>query len=328
MVDSLGRKIDYMRISITYRCNLRCKYCMPDGIENIPMSDILTFEEICRVVEQAASLGIKNIKITGGEPLVRKGCPDLIGMLKKIDGIEQVTLTTNGVLLEEQLPELLAAGLDAVNISLDVMDRQRFVEITGRDEYDRVISSIKAAYDSGLRTKINTVSLARGKNGTVLSENFKSLIELTRDMSLDVRFIEMMPIGYGRDFPAVSHDRLLRELKDTYAGLEQDISHHGFGPAHYYRIPGYKGSVGLISAIHGKFCNECNRIRMTSQGYIKSCLCFEDGVDLMSYLRAEDSNDEELRHAIEKAILGKPSAHCFENPTEISEDKSMVAIGG
>ena len=159
MKDLQGRDINYMRISITDRCNLRCKYCMPDGIELLPMSEILTFEEILRVCRQAVELGITRFKITGGEPLVRRGCADLIRKIKKLPGVEQVTMTTNGILLSEYLGELLDAGLDAVNISLDTMNRGRFEEITGFDQLSEVLKSIDAAVDSGLRVKVNVVQM-------------------------------------------------------------------------------------------------------------------------------------------------------------------------
>ena len=192
MLDQYGRSIDYMRVSITDRCNLRCRYCMPEGVELLPMKDILTYEEIREICSEAARLGIRKLKITGGEPLVRLGCADLIRELKAIEGIEQVTMTTNGVLLGRYLPELIRAGLDAVNISLDTLDRDRYAAITGRDELVSVLESVDAALASPLRVKINAV-LQKGVN----DDEWFSLAELARGRALDVRFIEIMPIGFG-----------------------------------------------------------------------------------------------------------------------------------
>ena len=193
MKDLYGRTIDYMRISITDRCNLRCRYCMPDGIEWIPMDEILTYEQIETVCRVAVSLGINKFKITGGEPLVRKGCPELIGSIKQIPGVEQVTITTNGILLKEQLDRLILAGVDGVNVSLDTLDAEKFKQITGFDLLDRVEASIQSAVAKGLRVKINTV-LQSGVN----EDEWKGLMDLAKDQRLDVRFIEMMPIGYGK----------------------------------------------------------------------------------------------------------------------------------
>ena len=328
MFDQNGRNIDYLRISVTDRCNLRCKYCMPEGIKSLPMSEILTYEEICTVVEVAAELGIRHIKLTGGEPLVRLGIVYLVQKLKEIPGIEAVTLTTNGILLEKELPALIRAGLDAVNISLDTMDCGIYREITGRDGLDTVLSAVRAAAAAdqrALRVKINAVSLDLGE------DNLRALIDMAKNMPVDVRFIEMMPIGFGKDFPALPHSELLKKLKDMYPGMQEDRRRHGYGPAVYYTIPGYQGSLGLISAIHGKFCGTCNRVRLTSQGYLKTCLCYNDGADLRSVLRS-GLPEQEMRAALIKtmreAIFRKPDAHCFDKPAEITENAGMNAIGG
>lgn len=325
MKDSYGRKIDYMRISITDRCNLRCRYCMPEGIEQVPMSDILTYEEIIRVCRAAARAGIRKLKITGGEPLVRMGCPELIGKLKKITGIEQVTMTTNGILLAELLPELLDNGLDAVNISLDTINRDIYQQITGRDELPQVMEGIKAAIESGIPVKANVV-LQKGIN----EKEWKGLAELTKENSMDVRFIEMMPIGYGREYQTIYNEDILAKLKEREPELYEDISVHGNGPAVYYRIPGAKGSIGFISAMHGKFCGNCNRLRLTSMGKLKPCLCFGDSIDLRKILRESggESEDELLYQAVCEAVRMKPEQHRFEALSDITEQKKMVQIGG
>ncbi len=326
MLDQFGRTINYMRVSVTDRCNLRCRYCMPDGVELVAMKDILTYEEIREVCTAAACLGISRIKITGGEPLARLGCTDLIASLKQVPGIEQVTMTTNGVLLGKYLPALLAAGLDAVNISLDTLNRKCFEEITHRDELDNVLQSLDAALAAGLRVKINTV-LQQGMN----DNEWFSLAELAKDKPLDVRFIEMMPIGFGKEIPGISNSVLRTELTAMFPALEEDPSVHGNGPAVYVRIPGWAGSIGFISAIHGKFCDHCNRVRLTSQGRLKPCLCFGDTTDLLPILRSGAEPEERgkaLRAALYKGIYRKPKQHSFEDPESITERAAMASIGG
>ena len=298
---------------------------MPEGIRLTSMSELLTFEEIVQVVGVAAELGIRHVKLTGGEPLLRRGLPILVQMLKNIEGIEQVTLTTNGILLKEHLPALLKAGLDAVNISLDSTDRDTFRKITGFDQLDMVLAAIDAACASGIRTKINAVSLNLGE------EAIWNLIDLAKDRPIDVRFIEMMPIGHGKDFPVYSHTKMLEQFRERYPDLTADKAMHGFGPAVYYHIPGYQGSIGLISAIHGKFCDKCNRIRLTSTGFLKGCLCYNTGADLREILRANEAGDEKRRHlteTMEAAIYAKPRAHCFESAGDVTERATMNEIGG
>ena len=297
MKDQYGRIIDYMRISITDRCNLRCRYCMPEGVELVPMKNILSYEEIEMVCQAAAKAGIRKFKITGGEPLVRLGSPELIGKIKKIPGVEQVTMTTNGVLLSKYLPELLKNGLDAVNISLDTLDRERYQVITG-------------------------------------------LARLTLEKKLDVRFIEMMPIGLGKKFETIYNEDILEELKKQYPDIQEDRQIHGNGPAVYVKLPGGQGSVGFISALHGKFCQYCNRIRMTAQGCLKPCLCYGKGVELKDIFdryekpqrcgttMVDQETLEYLYQAITEAIQLKPKSHRFENLSEITEDKKMSQIGG
>lgn len=344
MLDQKGREIDYLRISVTDRCNLRCKYCMPHGIKCLPMREILTYEEICTIAETAAELGIRHIKLTGGEPLVRRGLISFVEKLKAVPGIETVTMTTNGILLEKEIPSLIDAGLDAVNISLDTLNPEKYREITGTDGLDTVLRAIRAAITAagrtaafgpgdsggeadprGLRVKINAVSLDLGE------DNLRALIDLAKDMPADVRFIEMMPIGYGKNFPSLSHADLLDKLKTIYPGMQKDDRQHGCGPAVYYTIPGYRGSVGLISAIHGKFCGTCNRVRLTSHGFLKTCLCYNDGADLRAVLRAglpETEMRKALLEVMREAIFRKPDAHCFDKPAGITENAGMNAIGG
>lgn len=327
MRDTLGRTIDYMRISITDRCNLRCRYCMPEGVELVPMSDILTFEEIVRIAVAAAEAGIRKFKVTGGEPLVRLGCPELVKELKRIPGVEQVTLTTNGVLLSRYLDDLVRAGLDGVNISLDTLDRQTYKKITGRDELQEVLEGINLAVKKGIPAKLNCV-LQKGLN----DHEWKNLIRFAGERPMDIRFIELMPIGFGKKFEAVYNEELLEKLQALYPGIKPDGQVHGNGPAVYYRLPGAKGSVGFISAMHGKFCAHCNRLRLTSQGMLKPCLCFEDFVDIGRLVREKDIDtgeiDKQIQEAIRKAVAMKPECHRFEAPDEVTEQKRMIEIGG
>ncbi len=312
-----------MRISVTDRCNLRCRYCMPDGIERIPMSDLLTYEEIAFVCRQAADLGIGSFRITGGEPLVRKGCVRLVSMLKEIPGIRRVTMTTNGVLLGEHLDGLLDAGLDAVNISLDTLDRGQYKTITGMDELDRVLASIRRAAGK-LPVRINCV-ICRGINDDAPGE----LATLARDLPVDVRFIELMPIGAAKGLETVPNVSVLARIEEQYGKTTEDPGGDGDGPAVYRRANGFTGRIGFISAMHGKFCAACNRLRLSSVGELKPCLCYADTVPLREILRDGAANKEErIREKIREAVQLKPQAHCFERRENVTEEKEMVRIGG
>ena len=334
MKDRYNRTIDYMRISITDRWNLRCTYCMPQDISLTSMENILTYEEIIRICTNAAELGITRFKVTGGEPLVRKGCVTLVRELKGISGVEQVTMTTNGVLLGRYLVELIQAGIDGINISLDTLDAGRYEKITGKNVLPDVMENIEQAVASGVRVKLNTV-LQSGVN----EDEWESIALLAGKKQLDVRFIEMMPIGFGKNCRGISGRELLERMKTRWPDIEAAADIHGNGPAVYYHVPGWKGSIGLINAIHGKFCASCNRIRLTSRGKLKPCLCYGDTVDLMPILRSRTATEKSdslgdiesedmLRRAIAEAIAEKPAQHCFEQKDHITEESQMVSIGG
>lgn len=323
MKDRYGRNIEYMRVSITDRCDLRCRYCMPEGCEKVSMSQILTYEEIVRICRVAAGLGISRIKITGGEPFVRLGCTDLIRSIKAIEGIEEVTVTTNGQTLEKYIDELKEIGIDGINISLDTLDPERYAFITGRGELERTVRSIECSVRSGIKTKVNCL-LQKGLN----EDEMFDFAELAFRHGIDVRFIEMMPVGAADAGSGVSNTYVLQKLKDRWPDLESDGSVHGNGPAVYYKRPGSEGGIGLISAIHGKFCGYCNRVRLTSQGQLKPCLSFDIGTDLVPALRG---TDEELREVMRRAIYDKPEAHSFddaENNDAHAEHRLMSQIGG
>lgn len=329
MLDKEGRKIDYMRISITDRCNLRCGYCMPDGIECVPMEEILTYEEIVTVCKAAVELGVTRFKITGGEPLVRKGCPGLIESIKNIPGVEQVTMTTNGILLGKYLKELSRAGLDAINISIDSLNPEKFYGITGGGDLAEVLSGLDAAVEEGFRVKINCLLQRR-----VNEDEWKDFINLADEKDLAVRFIEMMPIGRGNMEEGISNRTLAERMHRVYPEIVPDMSCYGNGPAVYYKIPGKNGSIGFISAIHGKFCKDCNRIRLTAKGRIKPCLCYSEGLDIKDMLRNQQEASYghsygQIRGALEKVIWNKPKGHCFGNENQpVSETAPMVQIGG
>ena len=324
MVDKFGRTIEYMRVSITDRCDLRCRYCMPEGCEKVSMSQILTYEEIVRICRAASELGISKIKITGGEPFVRLGCTDLIREIKALDGIEEVTVTTNGQTLEKHLEELKDIGVDGINISLDTLDAERYEYITGRGSLEKTLRSIELAAASGIRTKVNTI-VFKGFN----EDEVTDIAALAFRYGIDVRFIELMPVGMADAGRGFSNNEVLKILAEKWHDLESDGSIHGNGPAVYYKRPGVKGGIGLISAIHGKFCEFCNRVRLTSQGQLKPSLSFEMGTDLRPLL---DGTDDELREAMRKAIYEKPEGHCFDeknyNDDESAEHRLMAQIGG
>ena len=325
MKDSFGRTIDYMRISVTDRCNLRCVYCMPEeGITPISHEKILRYSEISRLVRILAEDGLRKVKITGGEPLVRRGIPDLVRELKAISGIESVTLTTNGVLLEEMYGDLCDAGLDAVTISMDTVSRKHFREITRRDEADRVFRGfLRAAGEERIPLKVNCVPMGGEMAGDIFS-----VAELARDYPVHVRFIEMMPIGEGGGFTAPGEDAILSELAGRYGVPEPADDVPGNGPCRYYRIPGFKGRVGFISALSHKFCSGCNRVRLTSDGFLKTCLQYEAGEDLGPLLKA-GAPDEEIRAAVRKALAEKPGGHCFGDMSRRGKDlRRMSQIGG
>ena len=289
MLDKLNRKIDYLRISVIDRCNLRCVYCMPEeGIESIPHDEILTYDEILRICEIVSELGIRKIKITGGEPLVRKDIVNLIRDIKNIDKIEQVTLTTNGILLHEMLDDLYDAGIDAINISLDTLNKDNFKKITRRDGLEKVLMSIDKAYDLGIRVKINCLAIR--------DFNLRELVEIAsfaKDREIDVRFIELMPIGFGKKYTQIDNDEILSILESRFGTFEIVTEKRGNGPAKYYRNQNMKGCIGFISAISHEFCESCNRIRLTSSGFLKLCLHYNKGIDLKEPIR-NGISDEDL----------------------------------
>ena len=322
MFDSCSRNIRYLRLSVTDLCNLRCRYCMPDGVEKLEREAVLTYEEFLRLAALFAQCGIDTVRVTGGEPLVRKGVEQLVAGLKATPGIRKVTMTTNGVLLAQQLPALLNAGLDSVNISLDTLRPEVFRRITARDEFAAVQAGLRAALESPLPVKLNCVPQAGINEGEL-----EAIAALARDNDLQVRFIEMMPIGYGAAMPCISGPELQARFARRWPGLHpvEGIA-FGDGPAVYYTAPGWKGSIGFITAVHGKFCVSCNRVRLTSLGFLRPCLASEAGCDLRALLRG-GADDAQLLAAIRETIWAKPREHHFESRS-VPATCGMYRIGG
>ena len=319
MKDQFQRTIDYARISITDRCNLYCTYCRPDHEEKLSHEEILRYEEILRLCKILTTLGIDKFKITGGEPLVRKGCVDFIHELKKMDGVNKVTLTTNAILLSRNLAKLAEAGIDGINVSLDFMDQEKYKKITGYDGYEQVMTAIKEAVHMGLNIKINAVLT----NQTTM-QDIQKFVDYIKDHKICIRFIEQMPLGNRQITTALSRDEIRNNLKKQGMKFHKVEQRIGNGPAVYETINGYQGMIGWIEALHGKFCDTCNRIRLTSTGGIKPCLYYEEAGNIRELLR-NGSSDAEIRQVLEEMIYQKPQAHHFE---EKPSDSKMYTIGG
>lgn len=322
MLDCLGRQIHYLRLSITDRCNLRCRYCMPNGVNKCAHEDLLSYEDMEKVVRALAELGIDTVRLTGGEPLVRRDVEVLLKMIKEIPGIQKVSMTTNGVLLKQKLPLLLENGLDSVNISLDTLDENKFKQITGYSLLHNVMEGIEAAIESKISVKINCVPQ--------IGINDQELIDiamLAKDWPIEVRFIEIMPIGEGNEKNGINNEKLFLQFQEKL-GMMNKVEHRdGNGPAVCYRVNGFRGSIGFISAMHGKFCGECNRIRLTSKGFLKCCLASNSGADLRELLE-QNVSLEQLKEVLSDTIYHKPIEHHFEIPGKTTEKNGMYAIGG
>ena len=327
--DTYNRRIDYLRISITDRCNLRCVYCMPpQGVNWQPRSEILSCEEILRVVEAAAALGIRKVRLTGGEPLVRPDVSRIVGHIARLPGIEEISLTTNGLLLERLARPLAEAGLTRINVSLDTLDPDKFHRITRFGSIERVWRGIAAAEQAQLTPiKINTVVI-RGVNDDELLE----LARLTVGHDWHVRFIELMPIGdesdWGEGFPT-STDRYfsVQEMFGRLASLQLVAADQpiGNGPARTYRIPGARGTVGFISPLGDHFCATCNRLRLTADGQLRPCLLAENEVDVREVVRQHG----DLTSRILQAVNRKPARHNLLNGYELARSNRMMCqIGG
>ncbi len=304
--DSFQRPINYLRISVTDRCNLRCVYCMPEeGVELMPHSDILNYEEIYTVVKAAAEMGINKVRLTGGEPLVRLGLSELIKMLAGIETIDDISLTTNGTRLAEHAKELKEAGLQRVNVSLDTLKPERFHQITRCGNLEDTLAGIEAARTAGLNpVKINVVVMAGINDDEVTDFAVKTVSD-----GWHVRFIEHMPVtedGFS-DSRLVSVDEMKKSI-ESLGALEPWKVDVGNGPAKYFRLPDAAGTIGFITPVTEHFCYQCNRLRLTADGKLRPCLLSEDEIDLREPLRRGATADE-LKTLIEKAIAEKPKGH-------------------
>jgi cyclic pyranopterin phosphate synthase len=328
LVDGYGRSIDYLRISITDHCNLKCYYCKPfSGRSHLKRSEILTYEEMLNVTRTAAAIGITKIRVTGGEPLVRKGVVEFCRMLSEIDGLKSLALTTNGIYLAEMAEPLFKAGVRRINISLDTLRPDRFEKISGYNSLPRVLAGIKRAEDIGMHPiKINTVVM-RGIN----DDEIEDLARLTLDKPYQVRFIELMPTdssAYG------NYESLFIPVEEFMKKIHQidqvqiEPAKDSYGPARLCRLPGAVGKVGFIAPISWHFCGSCNRLRLTADGKIKTCLFSQQEIDIKTALRT-GATQKDIINIFRQAVAEKPSGHHL-NAKEHQNacGRAMSAIGG
>lgn len=313
MKDRFGRNITYLRISVTDLCNLRCKYCMPEsGVESLCHSDILSIEEIVEIVKVASKNGIKKIRLTGGEPLVRRGFINLCKQISKIDEIEDIAITTNGVYLKEMADELFENKVRRINFSLDTLIKEKYNDITRRNDFDKTMESLFYAIKKGFKVKINVVLI-----GGFNDDEIEDFVNLANKYDLEVRFIELMQIGETANW---SKDKFVSNkiVLEKVPKLEFDgVS----GVAKIYKIKGQKGRIGLISPISCSFCEDCNRIRLTSDGKLKPCLHSKDEINLKGL------SGEELEEVFKRGIYEKPEKHHLEDGKSESA-RDMNKIGG
>lgn len=324
--DSFQRPINYLRVSVTDRCNLRCMYCMPEGgVESIPHTEILTYEEIFKVVQAAAELGITKVRLTGGEPLVRAGLPELVRMITGIKTIDDVALTTNGILLGKFAVELKEAGLKRVNVSLDSLQPEKFKLITrGTANLDMVLEGIEKAKTVGLNpVKLNMVVMAGVNDDEVIDFARKTITD-----GWNVRYIELMPFtGEGTDDPRFISVVEIKKKMEPLGVLEPATMRAGNGPAKYFRFPGAPGTVGFITPVTEHFCFNCNRLRLTSDGKLRPCLLSENEIDLKQPLRSGVSHDD-IKKLIAYAVASKPQQHHLAESKNPTKRRPMSHVGG
>ena len=318
MIDSFGRNIDYMRVSLTDKCNLNCIYCRSNCDK--AYLDTMSADEIIRIINIMADIGIHKIKLTGGEPLLRKDFEYILESISKIPKIEDVTLTTNGIYLKKYVNILKKYNIKSINISLDTLDREDYKRITGFDYVENVKSSIEYAIKSGFNIKINSVVMKD------FNENIFELAEMARNNKVSVRFIELMPMGEGRKYKYIQGSAVIKKLEEKY-GKFIKTDYKSNGPCVYYKNNSFKGMIGFISAVSDCFCSQCNRIRMTSDGFIKLCLYYNKGINIKELIN-NGATDNEIKNAIKHIISQKPESHHFGIIDENSEAKNMVQIGG
>ena len=321
--DSHGRKIDYLRISLVDRCNLRCSYCMPpQGVELFEHDKVLSYEELTLIIKAAAELGITSVRLTGGEPLIRKGLIPFVKIISSIEGIKDISLTTNGVLLSQMAQSLKDAGVNRLNISLDTLRREKYKSITGKDCLDLVLKGIDKSFEVGLEPiKVNVV-LLKNQN----TEEILDFVKMTLDKPVHIRFIEMMPLGdqttnWKESYIPWTYP--LELIKKNYQ-VEGSQGPEGKGPAKYFKIPKAMGTFGVISAVSEHFCSNCNRLRLTSDGKLKTCLFGQGEIELKKIAQA--GSVSEIKNAMIAAIKDKPLRHEINSTT--TTNRFMWQIGG
>jgi cyclic pyranopterin phosphate synthase len=326
LVDGLGRKIDYVRLSVTDRCDFRCVYCMAEDMEFLPRAQILSLEEIVSLGRSLVNLGIRRIRLTGGEPLVRGGIVDLVRALASLPGLDEVTLTTNGSQLIKLAQPLKDAGLKRINISLDSLNAERFLRMTRRDMLARVLAGVDAAIAAGFeRIKLNAVVM-RGYN----DDEIFDLLEYAQTRDIDISFIEEMPLGeirsHDRKQAHFSSDEVKQYIEQRYQLLPSTETTGG--PSRYYRVPGQAGRIGFISPYSHNFCSSCNRLRVTAEGRLLLCLGQENSLDLRSILRGYPGEPERLENQIRDAVSRKPAGHEFADQNAPQVVRFMNMTGG
>lgn len=326
LIDRFGRHVTYVRISVTDRCDFRCVYCMAEDMTFLPRAQVLTLEELSEVGRAFTELGVSKIRITGGEPLVRRNVLQLFRELGRLDGLHELVLTTNGSQLPRYARELRAAGTRRINISLDSLKPERFKRITRIGDLEQVMAGIEAARDAGFeRIKLNTVILRNRNHDEILD-----LVRFAIDRDLDISFIEEMPLGvigdHDRAEAYYSSDRIRRELEQHYELLP--TTENTGGPSRYFRIPGVTSRIGFISPHSHNFCDTCNRVRVTVEGRLLLCLGQEHSVDLRHVLRAHPGDRERLKRTIVEAMAIKPKGHDFDLQAKPVIFRHMNATGG
>jgi len=324
MIDRHGRLIDYARVSVTSRCNLRCVYCRPEKGSDRDY-DQLSSAQILRAASALAALGISRIRITGGEPLLREDIVDILRALNRLRGLEKISLTTNGLILPKLLNELAPDELGGLNISLNSHDPAAYQAITRAGRLEDALAGLRAALDRGFQNiKLNCVAMA-----TLNDAGLEEVARFAQDQDIAVRFIESMPVGLGKQYAPIRQERIAARLEERFGPLDPCPGRFGYGPAVYYRLPGFKGKIGFISAVSRRFCENCNRVRVTAAGYLKTCLHFRHGLDLRPLLEP-DVPEAELIGELQRAILEKPWGHSFSAPSLEYEEETglMSSIGG
>ena len=325
LIDSYGRIINYVRLAVTDRCNLRCTYCMPkQGLDWLPRKELMTYEEMLRISSLLVSMGVEKIRITGGEPFIRKDLMSFLSSLSQLNGLQKITVTTNGVLTAPLVPEFKKVGISAVNLSLDTLDRERFITIARRDELAKVLETLEVLLQHNIEVKINTVVMEDKNIVDIIP-----LVEMTKDLPISVRFIEEMPFNGGENkHPVLRWDykRIMEMITEHYPDI-QKIADAPNSTSFNYHIPGHKGNVGVIAAYSRLFCGTCDRIRITPMGVLKTCLYDNGTVNIKDVMR-DGVDDLTLETIVKDAVLKKAKDGWEAEKKRAPVHESMATIGG